>query len=154
MNNVATVVDTWRLITYNANALQSNLTVTFGGQLGTTGNNPVNFNGTQGELNAGLRFDPPFTGLLERNNYRQALINYQQDRRTLIQYEDSINQTLRQDLRSLPAAQRKPGDSAKSRGHCRPPRRQDAGRPQPSRRRRFSLASRQCNSDRPPPSTC
>ncbi len=52
-------------------------------------------------MNAGLRFDPPFTRLLERNNYRQALINYQQDRRTLIQFEDSVNQTLRQDLRFL-----------------------------------------------------
>jgi hypothetical protein len=52
-------------------------------------------------MSAGLRFDPPLTRLLERNNYRSALISYQQDRRTLIQFEDTINQTLRQNLRTL-----------------------------------------------------
>src|SRR5581483_8607557 len=31
MNNRVTVTDTWRLITFNANALKSNLTVTFSG---------------------------------------------------------------------------------------------------------------------------
>ncbi|HEX4147421.1 MAG TPA: hypothetical protein VHY20_00475 [Pirellulales bacterium] len=101
MNNKATVVNTWRLITFNANALRSAVTVTFNGTLGTVGNNPVAFNSTDGTLSAGLRFDPPFTRLLERNNYRQSLISYQSDRRTLIQFIDSINQTLRQDLRLL-----------------------------------------------------
>jgi hypothetical protein len=101
MNNKATVVNTWRLITFNANALKSALTVTFNGTLGTVGNNPVAFNSTNGTLSAGLRFDPPFTRLLERNNYRQSLISYQSDRRTLIQFIDSINQVLRQDLRLL-----------------------------------------------------
>jgi hypothetical protein len=101
MNNRVTVTDTWRLITFNANALKSNLTVTFSGNLATDGNTAFAFNGANGDLSTGVRFDPPFTRLLERNNYRQSLINYQQDRRTLIQFEDSINQTLRQDLRTL-----------------------------------------------------
>ncbi len=101
MNNRATVVNTWRLITFNANALRSNLTVQLSGNLGTVRNNIVSFDPNDGNMTASLRFDPPFTRLLERNNYRQSLINYQQDRRTLIQFEDSINQTLRQDLRTL-----------------------------------------------------
>ncbi|HEX4129682.1 MAG TPA: TolC family protein [Pirellulales bacterium] len=101
MNNRATVVNTWRLITFNANALRSNLTVSFSGNLGTVRDNAVSFDPKNGDLIGSVRFDPPFTRLLERNNYRQSLINYQQDRRTLIQFEDSINQTLRQDLRVL-----------------------------------------------------
>jgi hypothetical protein len=100
-NNRASLVDTWRLIQYNANALRSNLTVTFSGDLGTVGPNPVAFRGTNGDLSTGLRFDPPFTRLLERNNYRQILINYQQNRRTMIAFGDSVNQVLRQDLRTL-----------------------------------------------------
>ncbi|HWA99525.1 MAG TPA: hypothetical protein VG713_13575 [Pirellulales bacterium] len=101
MNNRATVVNTWRLITFNANALRSNLTVQIAGDMGNVRNNIVSFDPSNGNLTASLRFDPPLTRLLERNNYRQALINYQQDRRTLIQFEDSINQTLRQDLRVI-----------------------------------------------------
>jgi hypothetical protein len=100
-NNRATVCDTWRLITYNANALRSILTVDINGDMGTIGNNPLKFSSTEGTLQAGLRFDAPFTRLVERNNYRQSLINYQSDRRTLIQFEDSVNQTVRQDLRTL-----------------------------------------------------
>jgi hypothetical protein len=52
-------------------------------------------------MSAGLQYDPPFTRLLERNNYRSVLIDYQRDRRTLIQFEDQVNQTLRQSLRTL-----------------------------------------------------
>ncbi|HEX3872290.1 MAG TPA: hypothetical protein VHV77_17715 [Pirellulales bacterium] len=101
MNNRALVVNTWRLITYNANALRSNLTVGLSGNLGTIRNNIVSFSPSNGDLAASLRFDPPFTRLLERNNYRQSLISYQQIRRQLIQFEDSVNSTLRQDIRSL-----------------------------------------------------
>ena len=101
MNNRAALVDTWRLIEYNANTLRSNLTVTFSGDMGTKGNNPVHFEGSTGSLRASVQFDPPFTRLLERNNYRQVLIDYQRDRRQLIQYEDSVNLALRRNLRLL-----------------------------------------------------
>lgn len=101
MNNRASLVDTWRLIAFNANALRSNLSVTFAGDVGTVGKNPLAFQGPTANLRAGLRFDAPFTRLLERNNYRSALISYQQDRRQLIQFEDGVNQSLRNSLRSL-----------------------------------------------------
>lgn len=101
MNNRAALVDTWRLITFNANALRANVSITFSGDLGTVGNNPVRFRATNSDLAVGMQIDPPFTRRLERNNYRQALIDYQQDRRTLIRFEDNVNQILRQDLRSL-----------------------------------------------------
>ncbi len=47
----------------------------------------------------GLQFDAPFTRLLERNNFRQSLIDYQRDRRQFIQSLDVLNLTLRQQLR-------------------------------------------------------
>ncbi|HUY35716.1 MAG TPA: hypothetical protein VMV69_23435 [Pirellulales bacterium] len=101
MNQRAALVDSWRLIAFNANALRSNLTVTMNGDVGTIGNNPLRFQQATGDFSAGLRFDAPITRLLERNNYRQALITYQQARRALIQYEDATNVSLRQDMRSL-----------------------------------------------------
>jgi hypothetical protein len=101
MNNRAALVDTWRLITYNANALESYLNLTFSGDMTTRGDNPVKFQAPTGDLKVGLQFDAPFTRLLERNNFRQVLIDYQRDRRRLIQFEDSVHQTLRQLLRDL-----------------------------------------------------
>ena len=101
MNNRAALVDTWRLIAFNARALMSSLNLTFDGSINTQGDNPVKFRSTTSTFRAGLEFDAPFTRLLERNNYRAVLIDYQRDRRQLIQFEDSVNQTLRQTLRSL-----------------------------------------------------
>jgi len=99
MNNRAALVDTWRLIAFNADALQSGLNVVFSGDMSTVGNNPVKFRAPTGRMSVGLEFDAPFTRLLERNNFRQVLIDYQRDRRQLIQYEDGIHQTLRALLR-------------------------------------------------------
>jgi len=102
MNNRAALVDSWRLIEFNANALQSTVNVTLSGDVGAIGgNNPNVYRGPTGSVQAGLQFDGPFTRLLERNNYRQALIDYQRDRRQLIQYEDAVNLGLRRTLRLL-----------------------------------------------------
>lgn len=101
MNNRATLVDTWRLIEFNANALESGLDIVISGDVGTTGVNPAEFTHTTGTLRAGLRFDAPFTRLNERNIYRAQLISYQQARRRLIQFEDGVHQTLRSRLRQL-----------------------------------------------------
>jgi hypothetical protein len=101
MNNRAALVDSWRLITFNANALQSNLDITFSGDLRTVGDNPVKFRAPNGDLQVGVQFDAPFTRLLERNDYRQVLISYQQDRRQLIGYQDGVYRSLRATLRNL-----------------------------------------------------
>ncbi len=101
MNNRATLVDTWRLIEFNANALESGLDLVISGDVGTTGVNPAEFTHTTGVLRAGLRFDAPFTRLNERNIYRAQLISYQQARRRLIQFEDGVHQQLRGRLRQL-----------------------------------------------------
>ncbi|WP_262024818.1 TolC family protein [Blastopirellula sp. J2-11] len=101
MNNRASLVDTWRLIEYNANALKSNLTIAFSGDLQTLGENPAQFRSQTGSLRASVQFDPPLTRLVERNSFRQQLIEYQQDRRDLIQFDDSVFADLRASLRTL-----------------------------------------------------
>ena len=101
MNNRAALVDTWRLIQYNANSLLSDMNVVFSGDMSTTGNNPMQFRAPTGSLRVGLQFNAPFTRLLERNNYRQSIIDYQQQRRQLIQFEDTVQENLRELLRNM-----------------------------------------------------
>ena len=101
MNIRAAVVDQWRLICFNANSLRSVLNLTVNGSLGTVGNNPAKFEANNGQLTLGVQFAPPLTRLLQRNNYRQALVQYQQQRRFAIQYEDTVNISLRNDMRAI-----------------------------------------------------
>lgn len=101
MNARASLVDTWRLISFNADALQAGLNVSFSGDVRTERDNLFSFHGKTGTMRAQVQFDAPFTRLLERNNYRQALIDYQRDRRQFIQTIDTVHQSLRQTLRQL-----------------------------------------------------
>jgi hypothetical protein len=101
MNNRAALVDQWRLIQFNAVSLLSGLDVVVAGDISTVGNNPARFRAPTGALAAGLQFDAPLTRLTERNNFRQAILDYQQVRRQQIQYEDRIRLALRQSLRQL-----------------------------------------------------
>ncbi|HEY4262857.1 MAG TPA: hypothetical protein VGM98_22045, partial [Schlesneria sp.] len=101
MNAKASLVDTWRLIRFNANALRTNLTVNVAGDLGTTGNNPIKFNGSNGQLAAGVTLDLPITRVIERNVYRQSLIDYQQARRSLMAQRDDLHRGLRARLRQI-----------------------------------------------------
>ncbi len=101
MNARAALVDTWRAIAFVANDLEAFLNLVAEGDLGTVGDNPMDFRTTRGNLRIGMEFDAPFTRLLERNTYRQVLIDYQQARRSYYQYVDRVSQGLRNTLRSL-----------------------------------------------------
>jgi len=101
MNGRAALVDSWRAIQLKADALQSVLNVTANGSLQTAGNNASRFSGTTGNLQLGVEFDAPFTRLVERNNYRQVLIDYQRSRRSFIQSHDSLQLGLRGLLRQI-----------------------------------------------------
>lgn len=101
MNNRAALVDTWRLVEFNGNRLESNLDVVLNGEMGTVGDNSVKFQARDTTVSAGLRFDTPFNRRVERNDFRQQLIFYQQARRQMIQYEDGVNRGLRALLREL-----------------------------------------------------
>ena len=101
MNGRAVLVDRWRSIQISADALQSVLNVTVNGELRTARDNPVSFRDSRGNLRLGLEFDAPFTRLLERNNYRQSLIDYQRSRRDFIRSHDSLHLGLRGLLRQI-----------------------------------------------------
>ncbi len=101
MNGRAALVDRWRTIQVKADALQSVLTVTAEGNLRTARNNPVSFRAPTGTFRLGLEFDAPLTRLLERNDYRESLIQYQKSRRVFIQSCDSLHLGLRELLRQI-----------------------------------------------------
>lgn len=101
MNARANLVDTWRLIEFNANDLEANLNLLFGGDISTVGDNPVDFRSATGRLRVGVQFDAPLTRVAERNNYRQSLIEYQQARRDYYAFVDRVSQQLRSGLRQI-----------------------------------------------------
>jgi hypothetical protein len=101
MNARAALVDAWRLIRFNADSLESVLDVVFSGDVRNVGDNPLRLRGTTGSLRVGLQFDAPLTRLLERNTYRQALIEYQQARRNYYRFEDAVAAQLRAILRQI-----------------------------------------------------
>ncbi len=101
MNGRAALVDSWRLIAVSADALQSALNITSSGTVLTDRNDPLAFRASTANLRLGLEFDAPFTRLVERNAYREALINYQRNRRAFIQSHDALQVDLRVILREI-----------------------------------------------------
>lgn len=101
MNARAAVVDTWRLIEFNANDLESVLNLRFEGDVTTTGDRPFGFHNKTGRLRVGAEFDAPLTRLAERNLYRQALLDYQVARRNYMAFEDRVSFNLRTILRTI-----------------------------------------------------
>lgn len=102
-NQKAAVVDSWRNIDVVADDLESSLDVLVSGGVGNIGNNPLRLRASTGTLTMGLRWDAPITRLIERNNYRQALIEFEQTKRGFYQFEDSLWELLRAELRQLQA---------------------------------------------------
>ena len=101
MNARMSLVDSWRLIEFNANGLQSDLSLIFNGDVQNVGDKPFDLRTNTGRLQVGVQWDPPLTRLAERNIYRQALIEYQQARRSYYVFEDQIVRSLRATLRTL-----------------------------------------------------
>ena len=105
MNSRAALVDSWRLIEFNADQLQSTLNIFFSGNVNDVRRTqdviPFNVGSRTGTLNASVEFDAPLTRLGERNTYRQALIEYQQARRSYYQFEDGIARSLRGRVRTI-----------------------------------------------------
>lgn len=101
MNGRAALVDQWRQIQVTGDSLQSVLNITAGGDIRTARNNPLSFRAPTGSMRLGLEFDAPFTRLLERNAYRESLIEYQRSRRAYIQSRDNLHLGLRALLRNL-----------------------------------------------------
>lgn len=106
-NARASLVDSWRLIEFNADDLESELDIVLEGELRNApgSNNPFDLSSDSGQIRAGIRWDAPLTRLQERNTYRQSLIEFQQARRSFYQFEDQLWQLLRGQLRQAKANQ-------------------------------------------------
>jgi hypothetical protein len=103
MNARAQLYDAWRQIRVTANALRGVLNVTLTNQFLTppTTTNPFAFVDQAKQFELLINAELPLVRLAERNNFRQALINYQRQRRTLQSTEDFLKLQLRQDIRNL-----------------------------------------------------
>jgi hypothetical protein len=101
MNARTALVDSWRLIEFAADALASDLNIVFSGDIRNRTDNPFSLHSDTGQLRVGLQFNAPLTRLLERNTYREALIQYQQERRNYYGFEDSVSRGLRDTLRAM-----------------------------------------------------
>ena len=101
MNARASLVDQWRNIEFVADQLEAQVDLVFTGEIGNFGDNPFQLRADNGELSGGFQFDAPIVRLSERNDYREALILYQQARRDFYQFEDNLNNNLRDVLRNI-----------------------------------------------------
>ena len=103
MNQRAQVTDAFRQVEIAANQLQSDLSVQASANLNTDGNvdNAFRLDGEANQYQLGVEFDGPLNRFSERNAFRAAQINYQQQRRQYMAAEDQVVNQLRQDLRSL-----------------------------------------------------
>lgn len=105
MNARAALVDAWRGLAVEGEPLKTGLDLIVRGQVPTVGNQTFAYSGETGFLRLGLQFDSPFRRLVERNNYREALIAYEQARRRYMQFEDQVGQSLRNTLRIVRLSQ-------------------------------------------------
>ncbi len=105
MNMRSNLVDQWRNIEIVADKLRSDLSVSVGGSVSNEGSNPLNFSSDKAQFTAGFQFDAPLDRFLERNSYRQALISYDQARRSYYAYVDGVNQQIRSSIRAVELAQ-------------------------------------------------
>lgn len=101
LNNRAALVNSWRIIEVVADDLESFLNLTVSGDVQNYGSNPLAVRGSTGRMTMGLQWDAPITRLQERNNYRQALLEYQQAKRNYYRFEDSVWLNLRTTLRTI-----------------------------------------------------
>ena len=102
MNARAALVDSWRQIEFFADQLESQVDLVLTGEIGNAGaDNPFRLRFEDGNISGGFQFDAPIVRQGERNAYRAAQIQYQQSRRSFYQFEDSINQSLRQTIRNI-----------------------------------------------------
>ncbi|VAX39658.1 hypothetical protein MNBD_PLANCTO02-2541 [hydrothermal vent metagenome] len=102
MNSKAAVMDVRRRVEITANQLEAILDLKVEGDIRTpTGTRPFEFRSDQSSYRAGISFTAPLDQVLQRNNYRSALLDYQRARRTYMAAEDNVKLSIRQNWRQL-----------------------------------------------------
>jgi hypothetical protein len=103
MNARAGLYDAWRQLRVTANALRGIFNVTLTNQVFTppTTTNPFAFLSQAKQFSLVLNAELPLVRITERNNFRNAIIAYQRQRRQLQNSEDNVKFQLRQDIRQM-----------------------------------------------------
>ncbi|MEM7475102.1 MAG: TolC family protein [Planctomycetota bacterium] len=103
MNQREQAVDDWRRIKLAADNLKSILDINARQVFRTdpTTNQPFNFSFDDSTTQLGVTFDAPLNRFAQRNTFRASLITYQRALRNLMQLEDNIKFSVRNDLRNL-----------------------------------------------------
>jgi hypothetical protein len=103
MNVRAQLTDAWRKIRVAANALMGTFNVDYHMTSTTPAGKalPFAFAGSRTTHQLIFTGQLPLVRILQRNNYRSTLINFQQSRRSLFQFEDQLLFNVRFDLRNL-----------------------------------------------------
>jgi len=103
MNRREELADSWRRIKLAADELKSVLDLNASQVVRSSSltNRPFDFTFDDSNTRLSLRLDTPFNRRAQRNAFRGSLIDYQESRRGLMQLEDTIKATIRDDLRQL-----------------------------------------------------
>lgn len=102
MNARGAVMDARRNLELVANKMEGVLNVVTRGDIRNSGgSNPFDFRADDSTFQFGLQFTAPLDQVLVRNNYRAALIAYQQARRAYMLLEDTIKRDVRFEWRQL-----------------------------------------------------
>ncbi|HEY7328958.1 MAG TPA: hypothetical protein VH592_15045 [Gemmataceae bacterium] len=103
MNVRAQLTDAWRKIRVAANALMGTFNVDYHMTATTPAGKalPFAFAGSRTTHQLIFTGQLPLVRILQRNNYRSTLINFQQVRRSLLQFEDQLLFNVRFELRQL-----------------------------------------------------
>ncbi len=95
--------DSWRQLRVTANALKSFLNISLTNQVFTpvTTSNPLAFLDQAKQFSITFNTDIPLVRVAERNAFQAARINYQQQRRALMQAEDLVKFNVRSAIRDV-----------------------------------------------------
>lgn len=106
MNVRGQLVDAWRKIKVTANSLLGFFNIDYhidaSSPLGHA--RPFDIGGSNTRHQLIFNWELPLVRIVQRNNYRSTLINYQQERRQLMSQEDTVVFNVRLELRNLRAA--------------------------------------------------
>jgi outer membrane protein TolC len=103
MNERGALADVWRRIKLAGDDLRSvlNLQATQLVRTHSDVNRPFDFTWDESNTRLALSFDAPLNRMAQRNAFRRSLIDYQVALRRVMELEDSIKLSLRNDLRQL-----------------------------------------------------
>ncbi len=105
LNERGRVADAWRDIKYAADELRSFLNLTGTQTIGTKPDRPLGFTFDNSNTQLRLSLDLPLNRRQQRNQYRNALIDYHAAVRRLMEQEDNVKLSVRRQLRNLALAQ-------------------------------------------------